>query len=63
MIDCGGWTDPAAIKGALTGAAQCLTMGPPFIKIHPQTKMILFAVAEIEFCETFEVGQPAACDR
>ena len=54
IVDFGGWQDPAAIRGALTGATQCLTMGPPFIKIHPQTKMLLFAIAEMEFVETFE---------
>jgi hypothetical protein len=54
VLDFGGWTDPAAIQGATTGAMQCLMMGDPFVKEHPQTKMMLFAIADIEWSETFE---------
>lgn len=53
VLDFGGWSDPAAIQGATTGVLQCLLMGPPFIKQHPQTKMTLYAIAEIGWEETF----------
>jgi hypothetical protein len=53
VLDFGGWSDPDAIKGATTGVLQCLLMGPPFIKQHPQTKMTLYAIAEIGWEETF----------
>ena len=54
VVDFGGWEDPNAIKGATTGAMQCMTMGDPFIKIHPQTKMLLFAIVEVSWKEQFE---------
>jgi hypothetical protein len=54
VVDFGGWEDPEAIRGAITGSLQCLTMGDPFVKIHPQTKMVLFAIAEIGWAEVFE---------
>ena len=54
VVDFGGWDDPDAVRGACTGALQCMTMGDPFVKIHPQTKMTLFAVAEIGWDEVFE---------
>lgn len=54
VLDFGGWDDPEAIRGAITGSLQCLTMGDPFVKIHPQTKMVLFAIAEIGWAEVFE---------
>ena len=31
----------------------CMMMGCPYVKIHPQTKMMLYAVAEISWEETF----------
>ena len=52
----GGWQDPAAIRGAATGAIQCLLLGPPYCREHPQTKMMNFAVAELSWKEEFEVS-------
>ena len=49
----GGWGDVAAIRGAATGALQCLVMGPPYYKKHPQTGMLNFAIAELSWEETF----------
>ncbi len=31
-----------------------MIMGPPFVKEHPQTKMTIYAVAELAWSETFE---------
>ena len=50
----GGWEDPSAIRGAITGALQCLTMGHPYVMKHPQTQMLQFAIAEIGWKETYE---------
>ncbi len=54
VIDFGGWKDADAIKGATTGALQCLAMGEPWVRIHPQTKMVCFAIAEMGWREEFE---------
>jgi hypothetical protein len=54
VIHLGGWTDPAAIEGATNGVIQSMSMGPPFVKMHPQTKMLNFAIAEMEWAEVFE---------
>jgi hypothetical protein len=45
--------DAEALKGAANAALQCLLMGPPFIKVHPQTKMVNYALAELSWEETF----------
>ena len=45
--------DAEALKGAANAASQCLSMGPPFIKVHPQTKMVNYALAELSWEETF----------
>ena len=54
VIHLGGWNDPAAIEGATNGVIQTMSMGPPFVKMHPQTKMLMFAIAEMEWAEVFE---------
>ena len=54
VVHLGGWNDPEAVKGACTGALQCLMMGDPFVKIHPQTKMVNFAIAEIGWSEIYD---------
>ena len=54
VTDFGGWTDAEAVKGATTGALQCLAMGEPWVRIHPQTKMVCFAIAEMGWREEFE---------
>ena len=54
VIHLGGWNDPAAIEGATNGVIQSMSMGPPFVKMHPQTKMLMFAIAEMEWAEVFE---------
>ena len=52
--DLGGWSDKEAIAGATRGAMQCMIMGHPFVQQHPQTQMTIYAVAEIEWSESFD---------
>ena len=40
VTDFGGWKDADAIKGATTGALQCLAMGEPWVRIHPQNGLL-----------------------
>lgn len=54
VTDFGGWSDVEAVKGATTGALQCLAMGEPWVRIHPQTQMVCFAIAEMGWREKFE---------
>ena len=54
IIHLGGWNDPDAVQGGCVAALQCTLMGHPYLKIHPQTKMVNYAVAELEWKETFE---------
>ena len=54
VLDLGGWTDPDAVQGATHGVLQCIMMGDPFVKVHPQTKMLIFAIADISWTEQFE---------
>ena len=51
--DFGGWKDPEAIQGACNGAMACMVLGEPYIMIHPQTKMVHYAIAELSWEESF----------
>ena len=53
VIDLGGWSDEQAVRGALTGCMQCELLGAPYVIQHPQTKMPIYAIAEIGWQENF----------
>ncbi len=52
--DDGGWSDPAAVRGAYMLMLKCLAMGKPWTKRHPQTNRILYLKLSFEFEELFE---------
>ena len=54
IIHLGGWDDPDAVRGGCTAALQCLMLGHPFVKIHEQTRMTNFAIAELSWKEEFQ---------
>ena len=51
--DWGGWNDAAAVKGATTATLMCMSLGPPWIKQHSQSKMIEMAIIQQEWEEEF----------
>ena len=50
----GGWDDQSAIDGANEGVMECMSMGYPFVRKHPQTKIVMFAIAEMQWAEIYE---------
>ena len=48
-----GWNDAAAVKGATTATLMCMSLGPPWIKQHSQSKMIEMAIIQQEWEEEF----------
>ena len=52
--DWGGWQSEEAVKGATNASAMCVAMGPPWVLIHPQSKLAEFAVVELSWQEEFE---------
>ena len=69
VMDFGGWSDPSAVQGAISAAWQCISMGKPWALRHPQSKLMEFAVVEMQWQDIFEqkwasvvkeaMGQPA----
>jgi hypothetical protein len=51
IVNQGGWQDPEAIRGSLELAKQCLTMGPPWIMQHPQTRRMLLLELDFSYSE------------
>ena len=49
----GGWSDPAAIQGAVVASLRCLAMGEPWIWEHPQSGMTEFSIVKRSAQETF----------
>jgi hypothetical protein len=54
VISQGGWKDPSAIAGSLKLATQCVQLGHPWTKVHPQTGRTLFLELSFEFQEVFQ---------
>ena len=49
----GGWSDAAAIRGALSVAKKCIAMGPPWVGAHPQTGRQVYLTLSFEYLEDF----------
>ena len=49
VIKLGGWDDKSAIEGASNVVMECMSMEYPFMRTHPQTKAVNFALAEMEW--------------
>ena len=54
VIKLGGWDDEAAIEGASNVVMECEAIGDPFVRTHNQTKMVMFALCEMEWAEIYE---------
>ena len=46
VVEWGGWGCADALKGATAAAAKCVSMGPPWAKLHPQSGLMEYAVVE-----------------
>ena len=54
VMDDGGWDDPHARAGADRLMRQNMAMGGPWVKMHPQTKRLLYLKLNFEYREEFE---------